>query len=151
MSTFVLISNQFHVFDSSSIVYTVLGLSLIKYIKVRTICTFHYLRIIGKFVFCRLQFVLALLQTQANQANGRFDNSSFSVFLLLGLKHTTHRFSSLSCALKFKTNQCSRRYLHFRDLVDVPSTFFISFLLYQPFSTCMHEAQFLNEIVSAYD
>ena len=84
--------------------YSVLGLSLIyiKCIKVRTICTLHYLRIIDNFVFWCRQFVLALLQTHANE---RFDNSSFSVFFLLRVKHISLRFSFLSCALKFKTNR----------------------------------------------
>ena len=86
--------------------YSVLGLSLIyiKCIKVRTICTLHYLRIIDKFVFWCLQFVLALLQTHANE---RFDNSSFSVFFVLRVKHISLCFSFefLSCALKFKRNR----------------------------------------------
>ena len=77
--------------EQTSVVCTVSGVSQIKYIKVLTICTFHYFRIIDKFVFCRIEFVLALLQTQANEANGRFDNSPFSVFLLLGLKFKTNR------------------------------------------------------------
>ena len=105
-----------------SIVYNVLGVSLLKNAK---FSTFHSFWIVVKFVFCRLQFVPAVLQTQANDANGRFDNSSFSTLLLLRPINIP-LLDLLSCLhFKIKINRSWRRYLHFRYLVDVSTIHFI--------------------------